>query len=30
MSSLSLALHWQCCVRVLQLHGNNEFGAIFS
>ena len=30
MFGLSLALHWHLCVWVLQLHGNSQFGTVFS
>jgi hypothetical protein len=30
ISGLSLALHWHLCVWLLQLHGSNQFGTVFS
>jgi hypothetical protein len=30
MSGFSLALHWHLCVWLLQMHGNNQFGTVFS
>jgi hypothetical protein len=30
MSGFSLALHWHLCVWLLQMHGNNQFGTMFS
>jgi hypothetical protein len=30
MSGFSLALHWHLCVWLLQMHGSNQFGTVFS
>jgi hypothetical protein len=30
MSGFSLALHWHLCVWLLRMHGNNQFGTVFS
>jgi hypothetical protein len=30
MSGLSLALHWQCCVWLVQVHGSSQCRIVFS